>query len=185
MRQLHWPEFPPTLSGDGLVLRGWRSDDAVAVHEACQDQDIQRWTTIATPYLMEYAAGFVGVFAAEQWRTHSGALFAVTSPDDAVVGSCGLTYVDGTELVAEVGYWTAPWARGRGLAVAALSTLSRWALDIGVERLEALIEPDNLASCAVAAASGYDFEGVLRAKLLDGDTRRDLSVYARLDVHKG
>lgn len=29
----------------GVLLRPWRPGDAEAVHEACQDPDIQRWTS--------------------------------------------------------------------------------------------------------------------------------------------
>ena len=44
---------------NGLLLRPWRPDDADAVHRACQDPDIQRWTTVPRPYLREHADAFV------------------------------------------------------------------------------------------------------------------------------
>ena len=48
---------------------------------------------------------------------------------------------------AEVGFWLAPGARGRGLATAALRATLRWALDgLGLERVEALTAPDNQAA---------------------------------------
>ena len=40
-------------------LRPWNPADADAVHRACQDPDIQRWTAIPVPYLPEHAQGFV------------------------------------------------------------------------------------------------------------------------------
>jgi RimJ/RimL family protein N-acetyltransferase len=177
---LDWPDVPPQLRGEGVSLRGWRPDDADAVYRACQAADIQRWTTVPRPYLREHADGFVGAFAAEQWANHAAARFAVMQAD-AVVGSCGLVHVDAAELVAEVGYWVAPWARGRGVGASALPLLSAWALDAGgLQRLEALIEPANAASCAVATASGFALEGVLRSKVVVSGERRDIAMYARL-----
>ncbi len=68
---------------------------------------------------------------------------------------------------AEVGYWTAAQARGRGVASRALEALTRWAFDTfegdGLERLELLHQVDNLASCRVAQKSRYDFDTVLPA----------------------
>lgn len=68
---------------------------------------------------------------------------------------------------AEVGYWTAARARGRGVAPRALDVLTAWALDAfraeGLERLELLHQTDNPASCRVAAKSGYAFDRILPA----------------------
>ncbi len=68
---------------------------------------------------------------------------------------------------AEVGYWTAAHARGRGVASRALEALTNWAFDTfeadGLERLELLHQVDNLASCRVAQKSHYDFDTLLPA----------------------
>ncbi|MBB5934924.1 RimJ/RimL family protein N-acetyltransferase [Streptomyces zagrosensis] len=66
---------------------------------------------------------------------------------------------------AEVGYWTAAQARGRGVAPRALHTLTAWSFDAfqatGLERLELLHRMDNLASCRVAEKNGYQFDKIL------------------------
>ncbi|MFE6050979.1 GNAT family N-acetyltransferase [Kitasatospora sp. NPDC056446] len=60
---------------------------------------------------------------------------------------------------AEVGYWTAGPARGRGVAPRAVEALTVWAFDVfaedGLGRLDLLHEGDNHASCRVAEKSGY------------------------------
>lgn len=69
--------------------------------------------------------------------------------------------------VAEVGYWTAAAARGRGVAARAVEALSRWALStqdvVPLDRLELRHAEDNRASCQVAAKCGYVLHGLLPA----------------------
>jgi ribosomal-protein-alanine N-acetyltransferase len=91
-----------------------------------------------------------------------------------VLGSCGLVGVTAKHLVAEVVYAVAPWAR-------AVRLLCDWAMtDLGLARLEIYVEPSNVASRAVAARLGGQFEGVLRSKALIQGTRRDMALYALL-----
>src|SRR3954451_7506956 len=48
------------LRDGSLLLRAWREEDAPAVFEACQDEDILRWNPgIPRPYTTEDALAFV------------------------------------------------------------------------------------------------------------------------------
>lgn len=54
--------------GDRVALRHWRDSDRDIVFAACQDPEIQRWTTVPVPYTEQHAVDFVGTVAVEQWR---------------------------------------------------------------------------------------------------------------------
>ncbi|MGW7328858.1 GNAT family N-acetyltransferase [Streptomyces sp. NPDC054840] len=58
------------------------------------------------------------------------------------------------KAAAEVGYWTAAGARGRGCGPPSRQAVTAWSLDAfraaGLERLELLHQVDNRASCRVA-----------------------------------
>jgi RimJ/RimL family protein N-acetyltransferase len=112
----------------------------------------------------------------------AGSTVAIAATDgDHVLGSCGLVAVTAQHLVAEVVYAVAPWARGRKVAQRAARLLCDWAItDVGVARLEFYVEPSNVASRAVAARLGCQFEGVLRSKALIQGTRRNMALYALL-----
>lgn len=57
---------------------------------------------------------------------------------------------------AEVGYWTAAHARGRGIAARAVDTVSDWALETReTVALTLLHAAGNHASCRVAVKCGY------------------------------
>ncbi len=69
---------------------------------------------------------------------------------------------------AEVGYWTAAHARGRGVAPRALEALTDWAFTAfagrhGLTRLELLHQVDNTASCRVARKCGYELSSLVAA----------------------
>jgi RimJ/RimL family protein N-acetyltransferase len=83
----------------------------------------------------------------------------------------------------ELAYWTAPAARGRGLATAGLGHAAAFALrELGAQRLWVEIDPANSASHRVAEKAGFTREGVLRAHCRDRRTglRHDCVVYSLL-----
>ena len=169
----------PTLTGPRVRLRPWRPDDAPAVHAACQDAELQRWTTVPVPYLPEHAEQFVGEVAAATWAA-GGALFAVESlGDGGLVGSIGLLGL--REGVAPVGYWTVAGRRGQGLTAEALRVLSSWALDeLGVRRVELIADPANRGSNRVAERAGFSAEGVLRSRYLHRGVPGDVVLWSLL-----
>ena len=82
-----------------------------------------------------------------------------------------------------IGYWVLRHARRRGLASHAVALVTRWAIaEAGIVRIEALVEPHNIASQRVVEGAGFSREGLLRAYLepeLDGN-RADAYVYSLL-----
>jgi len=80
-----------------------------------------------------------------------------------------------------VGYWVLERARGRGLASSAVSLLADWALGTArIRRIEAIVEPDNVASQRVLERAGLEQEGRLRSYLPGADGRTDALIYARV-----
>jgi RimJ/RimL family protein N-acetyltransferase len=158
------------LRDGSLLLRPWREEDAQAVFEACQDPEIPHWMPmIPRPYAFEDARAFVSGELAL-----GGHQFAIVD-DGRVVGSVGMQ-VDRREN-GEVGYWCAADARRRGLVTRALRLLCRYAFDeLEMRRLEAVVDPENIASQRVAEKVGFRREGVMRSHMQHPDGRRRDSV---------
>ena len=70
---------------------------------------------------------------------------------------------DWAAMIAEIHYWTAPWARGRGYAAEAARAAARWALtERGFARITLRTVTGNTASQKVARTAGFRFEGIMR-----------------------
>ena len=144
------------LSDDLVILRGVTEADADAIFRACQDPDIQHFTQVPVPYHRSSADAFV-VVCAERWRDGLTANFAVcdraTGDFLGVVGIIGADHEAGT---AGVGYWTAPWGRGRHATWRGVRLATSWALgDGGLRTLTAEAESANPASIRVLTKAGY------------------------------
>jgi RimJ/RimL family protein N-acetyltransferase len=99
-----------------------------------------------------------------------------------LVGVCGLHRPDWATPKAEVGYWCRASASGRGYITEAVGALAGYAFErLGMVRLSAVTDEENIASRRVAERTGFALEGVLRAdtRAPDGSLRNNC-VYARL-----
>ncbi|MFI6035766.1 GNAT family N-acetyltransferase [Streptomyces sp. NPDC051315] len=175
---------PVTLTTDRLVLRPLGPQDTDALHAAAQDPDIQRWTTIPSPYLPEHARSFTEQLAPEGWATSSMFTFGIFLPGGTLVGVNSLTMRSlGT---AEIGFWTAKEHRGHGYTTEATLTASRWAFtDLAVDRVEWRAEVGNTASLEVARHAGFTLEGTLRSAINNKGVRRDCWVGSLLPSDLG
>jgi ribosomal-protein-alanine N-acetyltransferase len=123
----------------------------------------------------EEAAGYVGFIFRP--KLELGTLNASTV---AEAGDVDLVFRPQPGTVG-IGYWTIEKARGRGFATHAVGLLARWGLTDGLlERVEALIEPDNIASVRVAEKAGFSLEGRLRSYLEHDGSHFDACVYSMI-----
>ncbi|MBO1329962.1 GNAT family N-acetyltransferase [Streptomyces sp. VRA16 Mangrove soil] len=167
MVQLH---APAAASAPALLLRPWRTQDGAALVEAYRDPDMRHWTG-SGPESEAQAAQWVRN-QEQGWAAGDRFGLAVLeeqvgAPEGGLVGHVVLKGVESGKPSAEVGYWTAAHARGRGVAPRALEALTLWAFDTfgadGLRRVELVHQEDNTASCRVAEKSGYAFEKLLPA----------------------
>ncbi|OUE21026.1 Ribosomal-protein-serine acetyltransferase [Clavibacter michiganensis] len=165
---------PVTLRTPRLTLRMPALEDVDAIAAACQDVAIQRYVPVPVPYTRDDALSYVEGFCPAGWASGERLTWAVLE-DDALVGTVGLSEV--TDAAAEIGYWLAPSARGRGLMQEAAEAVVDHAFDAsaGLElvRIGWRAFAGNTGSAAVARALGFRFEGVARLGAMARDGRED------------
>jgi RimJ/RimL family protein N-acetyltransferase len=173
------PEGP--IAGRTVTLRLPVPSDANGIAEACNDPVTRRFLPmLPDPYTAADALEWITV-SGPAARVTGGAQFAIVLSDsDRIAGAIGLHVPPGDGRRSSIGYWVAPWARGRGVATDAVRTLAACAFDHGIGRAELLTEPNNAASQRVAVAAGFAHEVVRRAASAHPDGRRDMVVWSRL-----
>lgn len=155
-----------------MALRAWARDDVPALVSACADPLTARYTSVPVPYTPEDAVKYV-----EAGRSPTALPMAAVSRQDPdeVLGAVGLHAVSQARRRAEIGYWTAPWGRERGVATEALSLLSAWALEnLGLRRLDLYAEPENEASHGVAIRAGFERGELVRSGIALRGRRYDV-----------
>jgi len=173
------PVEPIELTDDRLLLRPPRQEDAHAVHRACQDPEIQRWTTIPSPYTRENADEYVADMSPTGWATGEGASFGVFDrATGELLGSIALMHIGERDAAtggrAELGYWCAPWARGRGVMTDAARLVCRWGFEhLRLARIDWYAELGNEGSRRIAENLGFTIEGIQRQRLVNKGERRD------------
>jgi RimJ/RimL family protein N-acetyltransferase len=154
-------------------------DDVTALLD---DPDVLRFTRLPVPPPPGYA---------RQWleRYEEGRLdgtreaFAALDDDGRFVGLALAVDIDLEGREVELGYITAPAARGRGVATGMLDALTRWAFDeLGALRVTLIIDVENAGSSRVAERCGYVLEGVMRSSYLKDDVRVDAGLWSRLPM---
>ncbi|MEU1278292.1 GNAT family N-acetyltransferase [Streptomyces sp. NPDC005805] len=166
---------PTTLTTERLLLRTFTAGDTEAVFRSCQDPDIQRWTTVPSPYEWHHAAEYTERMVPDGWRNSTMCTFAVLTRDGGSLAASVSVTLRTFSGTWEIGFWTGKEHRGQGIMTEALAAVSHWAfVRLGATRLEWRAEVGNAGSRAVAEKAGFRMEGSLRAALLNKDTLRDV-----------
>ena len=129
-------------------IRSINPADAPWIYEACQDQQLQYWTTIPKPYLMEHAESFAN------GKTKELKVWVIEYNQSKPVGLISIHGVD-AEGNAEIGYWVAPWGRGNNAVANAIALVEQYAKSIPeIKTIQATISDLNIASQKVALRAG-------------------------------
>jgi RimJ/RimL family protein N-acetyltransferase len=174
--------MPRTIDAGMVRLRPYRRSDLTDLVAGCDDPLTQRFLPhLPDPYTVRDGEDWItdGTAAA---LAAGGAAYAIADPDtDRLLGGAGVGTVDPNRGQAEIGYWVAPWGRGRGVATATAVALAAQGLANGINRMELLTHLENGPSQRVAIAAGFRREGIRRGAGPGRDGfRYDLVAWSRL-----
>jgi RimJ/RimL family protein N-acetyltransferase len=145
------------------------------------DPEVHRFTRVPVPVPEGFARSWLERYEHGRRDGTREAFAIVDDADGSFLGLALAPRIDVDERTAELGYVVAPHARGRGVASESLRLLTEWAFStLGMERVELLISPANVASKRVAERCGYVREGVLRSLHMKVGVREDTEIWSRL-----
>jgi ribosomal-protein-alanine N-acetyltransferase len=163
-----------------VLVREWRIEDAQDLPPLANDRRV--WINMRDafphPYAAEDAVRFIAIAHAKSPPTY----FAIEA-SGRLAGGIGYTLHTGVERVgAEVGYWLGHEFWGRGIATAALRTITghAFATHEELQRLFAVPFASNPASARVLEKAGYGREGTLRKSAIKDGQTLDQWMYAIL-----
>jgi RimJ/RimL family protein N-acetyltransferase len=152
------------LSTQALKLRTSRlllvpigDADVAALARHWGEQAVARYLWIAQPVTLESVAAVVTV-SNRDFATSGYGVWAIRDPDDStLIGMCGLRQVEGRSWVEILfslrqRYW------GRGLGTEAVFAVLDYAFQrLGLERVVAVVDPENPAVEKLARHAGMSF----------------------------
>jgi RimJ/RimL family protein N-acetyltransferase len=117
-------------------------------------------------YTLEESVEFVGAREAAWEKGEDFAFALVDESSGAYLGGAGINQVQRQHAFANLGYWVRRSHWGKGIAVAAVREVARFAFEqLHLVRLEIVIALGNTKSVRVAEKAGAVHEGVLRNRL--------------------
>jgi RimJ/RimL family protein N-acetyltransferase len=178
---------PPVLENGRVRLRPYRPSDVPRIVEACSDPRTRHWLSrLPSPYTPDDARAHLEHLAEEEAAGRALTWAIADLGDDRLLGEVALFGLVEFGRTAEIGYWTHPQERGRGVMTAAVRLAARHALlptdvaGLGRSRLVLRAAEGNAASRQVALRAGFLETGRDRKAELLGDGSVDDLV--RFDV---
>ena len=181
--------MPPALS-DGrlrLVPLPDARPDAFAEATRAAAGSVTEWLTAAfVPTEPDDVAAFVALWEREAAQG-TGMGYAVERlADGRVVGFGFLNHVLARHRFCNLGYWVRPDAEGQGVATAVTRMLAHVGfVQLGLARIEIVMDPENVASRRVAEKAGARFEGRLRNRLSSDRGVRDGLMFSLVPADLG
>ncbi len=171
----------PTLKGQRVKIRWLKDADLPALFKIFSDSEVTRyWSSPPLQHRDDAEKLLDDIRSLFQSRT----LFqwgVVRVEDDAVIGTCTLARLDATHGIAEVGFALARDRWGRGYMKEALPLMIDFAFSrLELRRLEADVDPRNIASLRLLERFGFKQEGLLRERYCINSELQDAVLLALL-----
>lgn len=175
----------PRIEAGRIAMRPFTPDDAETVEVLINDAEVAAGTLrIPHPYPKGAARPWIEA-QAESYRAGKSLTWAVvTAAGDQLLGAISLRLTPAHHR-AEIGYWIARAAWGKGYATEAVRAVLAFGFDeLGLHRIDAHHYVENPASGRVMLKAGMKSEGLRRGAVWRDGVPRDLEEYAilRTDV---
>ena len=158
-----------TLHTERLTIRPFTEDAAAFILELVNDPDWLRFIGDKEVHSLEDARRYLREGPLAMVARHDHGLACVERRGDATpIGMCGLIKRDSLDDV-DLGFAFLPTGRGQGYArEAAVAVLAFGFETLGLRRIVAITDVDNVASARVLEAAGLRFERRIEA---NGDSK--------------
>jgi RimJ/RimL family protein N-acetyltransferase len=174
-------EPPQSIESQRLLLRLVRETDIPELMSINGDEEVTRFLPYATWKSLEDGKAWFDRVRALSAAGATLQFVVVERPSGRVIGTCLLFRYDKGSARAELGYvmGRADWRKG--LTHEALAALITYAFDTyELRRIEAEVNPRNIASSQLVRKLGFACEGLLRKRWFVKGESYDTNIYGLL-----
>lgn len=171
----------PAMETERMLLRELRAEDGPALYEIFRDPVVTRYYGFS--HLTRPEQGLALVRDRHRdWAERTGIRWGLELRETgALVGTVGFLHIDAKNAFCELGYDLHRDHWRRGLSTEAVRAILPFAYEVlGMNRVEALSDPRNIASRRLLERLGFRAEGTLRARFVHEGEIQDDMMYARL-----
>jgi [ribosomal protein S5]-alanine N-acetyltransferase len=173
-------EFP-ILYTDRLILREVTMNDSADIYHYLSDIEVMKYYGLAPFESLKDAEDEIEWYR-NIFENCTGIRWGITLREtDKVIGSCGFLNYTSQHARAEVGAELAKEYWRTGIVSEAFQAILAYGFkDMNLMRIQALIEPENIASRKLAESNGFVKEGLLRKYEYTNGKFDDLLIYSIL-----
>lgn len=178
----------PSIETERLLLRRLRPDDDEAVFAYASDPEVSNYVVWDTHRSVEDSRSFIAINM-ELYAGGEVATWGIELKElGMLIGTAGFGYWNVVHDRAEIGYAIARRFWGRGYVTEAARGIIDFGFKrMGLNRIEARCEPENVGSSRVMEKAGMKYEGLLRDQMYVKGSYRSMMMYSivRTDWEKG
>lgn len=177
------PEPPlfPVLETERLRLREFRPDDREALFAIFSKEEVARYYGM-TPFKNVKRSDSVLKRRMKLLHIDNGVAWGVTlKGSDQLIGGCRFKSWEKKSKVSEIAYEMHPDYWNRGLMTEAVRAAIAYGFDVAnLNRIEAWVATENVASIKVLEKVGFQYEGTQRERYFWNDRYHDMDFYSLL-----
>ncbi|AZV54876.1 N-acetyltransferase [Bacillus pumilus] len=180
-RKLIFPQSFPTIHTERLILKQATIEDAGDMHIYLSNETVCRYMGIDAHESIEDTKGEIKWYD-NIFKEQTGIRWGISLKDDpAIIGSCGFLNLEKQHYRTEIGYELHQDHWRKGIMSEAIAAVLRYGFqEMNLNRIEAIIDPENTSSVQLLEKFDFVREGLLREYDLGQHGFDDVFMYAIL-----
>jgi ribosomal-protein-alanine N-acetyltransferase len=171
----------PIIETERLILRGPKPKDLQRIYDIHSDPEVMKYYGVIPYDSVEKAQKHLDWLISLHTENKGLRPVITVKNEDAYIGDVGYYDYESKHHRAEIGYILAKEYWGNGMMTEALEAMLRFGFnEMGLNRVQALIDPRNNASLRVVEKHGFRYEGTFRDYELEYGEFIDLDMYSLL-----
>ena len=171
----------PKIETDRLILKRIEFENAKSIFYIFSNEEIMRYYGQFPIKSIEEAENLITMFH-ENFKNSKGIRWGIfVKEDNSLIGTCGYHNWNTRHSRAEIGYELSTNSWGKGYITEALRAIIQYGYEImNLNRIEALVYPENKASIKSLLSQGFKKEGVLEEYALFRNVHQHLIMFSLL-----